>query len=40
MEGCRAQCIGAGMDDYIVKPVKLEELLGALRKWARVGQAD
>jgi signal transduction histidine kinase/CheY-like chemotaxis protein len=40
MEGCRAQCIASGMDDYIVKPVKLEELLGALRKWARVGQAD
>lgn len=33
MPGCREQCIQAGMDDYIAKPVKLEDLLQALQKW-------
>jgi signal transduction histidine kinase/CheY-like chemotaxis protein len=33
MEGCREQCLAAGMDDYVAKPVKLEELTSALRKW-------
>ncbi len=40
MEGCRENCLAAGMDDYIAKPVKMEDLVEALRKWARVGQAD
>lgn len=35
MEGCRENCIAAGMDDYIAKPVKLDDLVGALRKWVR-----
>jgi CheY-like chemotaxis protein len=34
MEGDEEECRQAGMDDYIGKPVKLEELLGKLRKWA------
>jgi PAS domain S-box-containing protein len=33
-EGTRERCIQAGMDDYIVKPVKLEDLRQALQKWA------
>ena len=33
MEGARECCLEAGMDDYISKPVKLDEMLEALRKW-------
>jgi CheY-like chemotaxis protein len=32
--GTRDRCIEAGMDDYIVKPVKLEDLRHAIEKWA------
>jgi signal transduction histidine kinase/CheY-like chemotaxis protein/ligand-binding sensor domain-containing protein len=34
MQGDREMCIVAGMDDYISKPIKLEELLTLLEKWA------
>jgi CheY-like chemotaxis protein len=33
MEGSRELCIDAGMDDYISKPVKRDEIAQALRKW-------
>jgi CheY-like chemotaxis protein len=33
MEGSREQCLAAGMDDYVAKPVKLNDLTAALRKW-------
>jgi PAS domain S-box-containing protein len=32
--GTRERCIEAGMDDCIVKPVKLEDLRQAIEKWA------
>jgi CheY-like chemotaxis protein len=32
LEGDRKRCIEAGMDDYISKPVRLEELASALGK--------
>jgi signal transduction histidine kinase/CheY-like chemotaxis protein len=32
--GSRERCIEAGMDDYIAKPVKMEALLDALKRWA------
>jgi len=32
----RAECLRAGMDDHVSKPVRLEELQGLLRKWAKV----
>jgi CheY-like chemotaxis protein len=33
LAGCREQCLGAGMDDHLAKPVKLECLVQALQKW-------
>ncbi len=35
MEGDREMCIGAGMDDYISKPIRLNELVEALLKAQR-----
>jgi signal transduction histidine kinase/CheY-like chemotaxis protein/ligand-binding sensor domain-containing protein len=34
MQGDREQCLQAGMDDYISKPIKVEELVDMLEKWA------
>jgi CheY-like chemotaxis protein len=33
MEGSRERCIAAGMDDYIAKPVRLDDMIEALKKW-------
>ena len=34
LQGDREECLRSGMDDYISKPVKLEELVNVLEKWA------
>jgi len=34
MEGDEEECLSAGMNDYLGKPVKLEELIDKLQKWA------
>lgn len=33
MEGDQQICLDAGMDDYIGKPIRLDELMGKLEKW-------
>ncbi|MEJ2210174.1 MAG: response regulator, partial [Anaerolineae bacterium] len=40
MQGDREMCLAAGMDDYVAKPIRLEELVEALGKSRRLaGQA-
>ncbi|MBC7902595.1 MAG: response regulator [Gemmatimonadaceae bacterium] len=34
MQGDREICLAAGMNDYLAKPIKLEELVGMLEKWS------
>ena len=36
MQGDRDDCIQAGMDDYMSKPIELKELLSQLEKWSLV----
>ena len=35
MQGDREQCLEAGMDDYISKPIKSEQLMECLSRWIR-----
>ncbi|HEY4197780.1 MAG TPA: response regulator [Mucilaginibacter sp.] len=34
LQGDREECLRAGMDDYICKPINLDELVNLLEKWA------
>jgi CheY-like chemotaxis protein len=38
MQGDREMCLEAGMDDYVSKPIRLDELVDALQKANRVVQ--
>jgi CheY-like chemotaxis protein len=40
MEGTRQRCLQAGMDDYISKPLKKDELHAMLRKWLAPALVD
>ncbi|MEL6844469.1 MAG: response regulator [Bacteroidota bacterium] len=38
MKGDRERCLEAGMDDYISKPIQLNNIKEALEKWFPVPQ--
>ena len=45
MQGDREKCLAAGMDDYIVKPVRIDDIRTTLERWgsplaARTGQSE
>ncbi len=40
MQGDQEECLAAGMDDYLSKPLKLEELVNLLKSWALKKMAD
>ncbi len=37
IEGSRELCFGVGMDDFISKPVKVDDIVDAIEKWSCVG---
>jgi len=37
MQGDREECLKAGMDDYLSKPLKLEDLVSKLEQWYQSG---
>ncbi len=39
-EGVQARCLAAGMDDFLAKPVHLEEMETVLRRWLPLGSAS
>ncbi len=40
MQGDRERCLASGMDDYLSKPIKLDELRTALAHWVTAPPAD
>jgi CheY-like chemotaxis protein len=35
MQGDRESCLEAGMDDFLGKPIRIDDLAQAVRRWCR-----
>jgi signal transduction histidine kinase/CheY-like chemotaxis protein len=40
LDDARERCLAAGMDDFVPKPVRIESLVDALKRWAPAAQAE
>ena len=40
VEGDREKCLAAGMDDYIAKPIRKEDVVALVEKWKRTGAGE
>jgi CheY-like chemotaxis protein len=40
MQGDREKCLGAGMDDYIAKPVRLEDVRAIVERWGAAASTE
>ena len=40
LKGDREKCLECGMNDYVSKPVKTQDLASMIRKWRDVNQAQ
>jgi len=40
MSGDRERCLEAGMNDYVAKPIRVDELVGAIKRTPRRGSGD
>ncbi|HXG80820.1 MAG TPA: response regulator, partial [Sphingomicrobium sp.] len=40
LQGDRERCLEAGMDDYLPKPIMLEDLVRTLRRWQSKGEGE
>jgi CheY-like chemotaxis protein len=40
LAGARERCLASGMDDYVPKPIQIESLADALKRWAPACQVE